>query len=110
ETASFEAQRLALRVSIEREYAEWKAALLEAAPYATGVLVQDRLAFDAARASYEAGKVPFISILESISTYFTDARVYQDRLFHVLWHEASVARLLPMERVAPRALSGSPAS
>jgi outer membrane protein, heavy metal efflux system len=103
ERASLEALRLATRVAVEREYAEWKAAVLEAVPYAGGVLVQDRLAVEAARSSYETGKFPFISILESTNTLFADARAYEERLAHVLWHEANVYRFLPMERVAPRA-------
>jgi cobalt-zinc-cadmium efflux system outer membrane protein len=102
ETAAREALKLSLRVSIERDYAEWKAAVLEAAPYASGVLVQDRLAVDAARASYETGKSPFVSMLEAINTLFIDARAYVERLAHVLWHEAAVYRFAPAERVAPR--------
>jgi outer membrane protein TolC len=103
ERASLEALRRATRVAVEKEYAEWKAAVSEAVPFASGVLVQDRLAVQAARASYEAGKVPFVSILESFSTLFADARAYEERLAHVLWHEASVYRFLPAEPVrSPR--------
>jgi outer membrane protein TolC len=108
EKASLEALKLATRVAVEREYAEWKAAVFEAVPFAGGVLVQDRLAVEAARSSYESGKVPFISILESTNTLFSDARAYEERLAHVLWHEASVYRFLPMERIAPRASGSSP--
>jgi outer membrane protein TolC len=107
ETATREALRLAVRVNVEREYAEWKAALREAAPYATGVLVQDRLAVDAARASYESGKSPFVAMLEAINTLFADARAYVERLYHVLWHEAAVYRFMPAERIAPRAGSSA---
>ncbi|MEO6327160.1 MAG: TolC family protein [Thermoanaerobaculia bacterium] len=106
EAASREAQRRAVRVAVEKEYAAWKGAMNEAVPYASGVLVQDRLAVEAARASYESGRVPFVSMLEALNTLFGDLRTYNETLAHVLWHEAAAYRFLPAERIAPRASMG----
>jgi cobalt-zinc-cadmium efflux system outer membrane protein len=38
------------------------------------LLVQDRLAVDAALASYRTGSVPFVTVLEALSTTFGDRR------------------------------------
>jgi len=97
------ALRLALRASLEKDLAELRGAVREVEPYAKGVLVQDRLSVQSALANYEAGKVPFVTVLEALSTLFSDRRDYTDRLAHVLWHEASLRKLAPAERIAPAA-------
>jgi outer membrane protein TolC len=38
------------------------------------LLVQDRLAVEAALSSYRTGSVPFVTVLEALSTSFTDRR------------------------------------
>jgi len=43
-----------------------------AAIYADGLIPQARLAYEASIASYEAGKVPFLSVLEALSTLYRD--------------------------------------
>lgn len=44
------------------------------------LLVQDRLAVESALASYSSGSVPFVTVLEAISTEFADRRAALARL------------------------------
>lgn len=44
------------------------------------LLVQDRLAVEAALASYRAGSVPFVTVLEAVATEFADRRAALGRL------------------------------
>ncbi len=48
-----------------------------AAVYADGLLPQARLSYEASIASYQAGKVPFLTVLEALST------LYRDRIDHL---------------------------
>jgi outer membrane protein, heavy metal efflux system len=54
------------------------------------LLVQDRLAVDAALASYKTGAVPFVTVLEALSTTFTDRRGAVARLADLLRAEADL--------------------
>ena len=54
------------------------------------LLVQDRLAVDAALASYRTGGVPFVTVLEALSTSFTDRRGAVARLADLLRAEADL--------------------
>lgn len=54
------------------------------------LLVQDRLAVDAALASYRTGSVPFVTVLEAMSTNFTDRRGAIARLADLLRAEADL--------------------
>ncbi len=47
---------------------------------AGGVLVQDRLSVESALASYRSGAVPFVTVLEALSTDFVDRRAAVSRL------------------------------
>jgi hypothetical protein len=40
--------------------------------YEKGIVPQDRLSVESAIASYQAGRVPFVSVLESLGTLFLD--------------------------------------
>jgi hypothetical protein len=58
--------------------------------YADGLIPQSRLAYEAAIASYEAGKVPFLTVLEALSTF------YRDRIDHLrvlAAHERTLASI-----------------
>jgi outer membrane protein TolC len=88
--ASHEGARLSVRAMAERNLAELEAAVREADAYTRGVLVVDGLAVESALASYQAGKVPFVSVLEAFGTLYKDRWEYADRLYHVLWHSASL--------------------
>ena len=65
------------------------------------LLVQDRLALDAALASYRTGAVPFVTVLEALSTNFTDRRGAVARLADLLRADADLREL---------SLDGSPSS
>jgi outer membrane protein TolC len=54
------------------------------------LLVQDRLAVDAALTSYRTGSVPFVTVLEALSTRFTDRRGAVARLADLLRAEADL--------------------
>jgi len=57
------------------------------------LLVQDRLAVDAALASYKTGALPFVTVLEALSTTFTDRRGAVARLADLLRAEADLHEL-----------------
>ena len=54
------------------------------------LLIQDRLAVDAALASYRTGSVPFVTVLEALSTNFTDRRGAIARLADLLRADADL--------------------
>ena len=68
---------------------------------AEALLVQDRLAVDAALASYRTGGVPFVTVLEALSTTFTDRRGAVGRLADLLRADADLREF---------SLDGSPSS
>jgi outer membrane protein TolC len=48
--------------------------------YREGILSVDQLSFDAALASYKTGKVPFVTVLDALSTFYADRAAYLSRL------------------------------
>lgn len=69
-----------------------------------GVLVQDRLSVDAALAGYRSGGVPFVAVLEALSTFYQDRRAAVGRLSGFLRADADL-REAALDRTAP---TGSP--
>jgi cobalt-zinc-cadmium efflux system outer membrane protein len=73
------------------------------------LLVQDRLTVDAALASYRTGAVPFVTVLEALSTNFTDRRGAVSRLADLLRAEADLRELSldgsPSSSAAPKSLA-----
>jgi cobalt-zinc-cadmium efflux system outer membrane protein len=67
---------------------------------AEALLVQDRLAVEAALASYRTGSVPFVTVLEALSTNFTDRRGAIARLADLLRADADL-REFALDRTAP---------
>jgi cobalt-zinc-cadmium efflux system outer membrane protein len=65
------------------------------------LLVQDRLAVDAALASYRTGSVPFVTVLEALSTSFTDRRSAVARLAELFRADADLREF---------SIEGSPSS
>jgi outer membrane protein TolC len=57
------------------------------------LLVQDRLAVDSALASYRTGAVPFVTVLEALSTSYTDRRNAVARLADLLRADADLGEL-----------------
>lgn len=72
--------RLRLRARTEERLALLAQLAEEARLDREALLVQDRLAVEAALASYSAGAVPFITVLEALSTEFSDRRAALARL------------------------------
>ncbi|MCM2255337.1 MAG: TolC family protein [Vicinamibacteria bacterium] len=82
---------LEVRATAQRALAEYVAAVDEARAFEKGVLIADRLAVESTLASYRAGRVPFVSVLEAHTTDFEDRWEYLELLAHVLWHSADLA-------------------
>jgi outer membrane protein TolC len=86
--AARDAMRGRARATAERGLADFRASVLEARTYAQGVLTVDALAVESAIASFQAGKAPFVTVLEAHNALYRDRWQYTDLLFHVLWHSA----------------------
>ena len=67
-----EAVRLQLRYRTEERLAQLEATQKIAGLYGQGIIPQDRMAVDAAVANYQTGKVPFIAVLEALTTLYND--------------------------------------
>jgi outer membrane protein TolC len=67
-----EAVALQLRYRTQERLAQIKAAERIAELYEKGIVPQDRMSVEAAVASYQAGKVPFVAVLEALSTLYAD--------------------------------------
>jgi len=67
-----EAVRAQLRYRTQERLAQLQAAEALARLFSEGVVPQARLAYEAAIAGYQAGKVPFLSVLEALSSLYAD--------------------------------------
>lgn len=83
-----EAAGLRIRAAVEKSYADFKAAVLEARTIEREVLVIDALAVESSLAGFRSGQTPFISVLEAHSVLYQDRRQHAELLFHILWHSA----------------------
>ncbi len=72
-----EAVRARIRSRTREREAQLRAVERMAAVYADGLLPQAELAYEAAVASYQSGKVPFLTVLEALSS------LHRDRLEHL---------------------------
>ncbi|MBX7184242.1 MAG: TolC family protein [Vicinamibacteria bacterium] len=95
--AEQEAMSLKARSSVEKAYADFKAAVLEARTIEREVLVIDALAVESALAGFRSGQTPFIAVLEAHRVLYEDQRQHAELLFHILWHSA-LLDALGMER------------
>lgn len=68
---------LLLRLRTEERVARLRSAEEVAGLYEDGLIPQDEMAVEAAIANYQTGKVPFVSVLESLAT------LYEDRAAHI---------------------------
>ena len=91
--SSAEAMRLRVRANVEKARADLEAAVREAEAYQSGVLAVDALAVESALASFQAGKSPFVAVLEAHNTLYRDRWEQAELLFHILWHSASLDAL-----------------
>jgi outer membrane protein TolC len=67
-----EAVRLQLRYRTEERLAQLQATQKIAGLYGQGIIPQDRMSVDAAVANYQSGRVPFIAVLEALTTLYND--------------------------------------
>jgi outer membrane protein TolC len=71
-----EAVRAQIRFRTREREVELRAAERIAKLYADGLIPQARLSYEAAIANYQAGKVPFLAVLEALSTLYRDRADY----------------------------------
>ena len=71
---------LELEFRTRERYENLNAALKVARVYREGVLPVDQLSLESAIASYRTGKVPFVTVLESLNTLYADRAIYLTRL------------------------------
>jgi outer membrane protein TolC len=64
--------RLMLRFRTEQRLAQLEAAERIAVLYSGGVIPQDRLSVDASMSSYQTGQTPFVTVLETLTTLYSD--------------------------------------
>lgn len=69
-----------LELRTRERAAQFDAALRIAALYRDKVLPLDELSLESALASYQAGKLPFISILDALNTLYSDRAIHAGRL------------------------------
>lgn len=69
-----------LELRTRERLAQLEAALRVAKLYREQILVLDELSLESALASYQAGKVPFITVLDALNTLFNDRALYAGRL------------------------------
>ena len=67
-----ESVRLQLRFRTQERLTQLKATEKVAVLYGEGIVLQDRMSVDAALANYETGKLPFIAVLEALTTLYND--------------------------------------
>jgi len=70
--ARLSAVELQLGLRTEERLAQLAAAREMAALYREGIVPQDRMSVEAAVASYETGRVPFVTVLEALTTLYGD--------------------------------------
>ena len=69
-----------LELRTRERMAQLEAALRIAALYREKVLPLDDISLESALASYQAGKLPFISVLDALNTLYSDRAIYASRL------------------------------
>ena len=85
-----ESFRLQLRFRTQERLIQLKTTERVATLYGEGIVPQDRMSVEAALANYQTGKLPFIAVLEALTT------LYNDRVSHLRLlanHEQTLASL-----------------
>jgi outer membrane protein TolC len=103
-----------LRLRTQERLAQLEAARKIGTLYGEGIVPQDRMSVEAAIASYEAGRVPFITVLESLTTLYGDrstlVRVLADQSrIKASLDEASLETTSDLPAMAPAAMASGPA-
>jgi cobalt-zinc-cadmium efflux system outer membrane protein len=104
-TSESDAVARELELRTRERAAQLDAALQIAALYRDKVLPLDDVSLESALASYQAGKVPFITVLDALNTLYSDRAVYASRLAEsAKWRVA-----LDEASLQPTAMAGTPA-
>lgn len=88
--SAIESLRLELRFRTQERLAQIQTTERVATLYGEGIVPQDRMSLEAAIANYQTGKLPFITVLEALTT------LYNDRAKHLRLlasHEQTLAAL-----------------
>jgi outer membrane protein TolC len=111
--ADTETVRRELELRTLERVAQLESSLRIAALYRDKVLPLDEISLESALASYRAGKVPFITVLDALNTLYSDRAAYQGRLaesakWRVAIDEASLQPVVgPAMSSDPRATTSS---
>jgi outer membrane protein TolC len=87
---ALEAVRLRLRFRTQERLSQLKATERIATLYAEGIIPQGGMSVEAALANYQTGKVPFITVLEALTTLYADRSTHLRLLAR---HEQTLASL-----------------
>ncbi len=88
--SAIQSVRLQLRFRTQERLTQLKTTERIATLYGEGIVPQDRMSVEAALANYETGKVPFITVLEALTTLYSDRATHLRLLAN---HEQTLASL-----------------
>ena len=88
--SAIESVRLQLRFRTQERLTQLKTTERVATLYGEGIVPQDRMSVEAALANYQTGKIPFIAVLESLTTLYNDRATHLRLLAN---HEQTLASL-----------------
>ncbi len=88
--SAIESARLQLRFRTQERLTQLKTGERVATLYGEGIVPQDRMSVEAALANYQTGKVPFIAVLEALTTLYNDRATHLRLLAN---HEQTLASL-----------------
>jgi len=88
--SAVESVRLQLRFRTQERLTQLKTTERIATLYGEGIVPQDRMSVEAALANYQTGKVPFIAVLEALTTLYNDRATHLRLLAN---HEQTLASL-----------------
>ena len=115
--ADTESVRRELELRTRERVEELQSSLRIASLYREKILPLDDISLESALASYQAGKVPFIAVLDALNTLYSDRATYQSRLaesakWRVAIDEASLtpSSAAAMPTTAPSATNSNSSS
>ena len=88
--SAIESVRLQLRFRTQERLTQLKTTEKVAILYGEGIVPQDRMSVEAALANYQTGKLPFIAVLEALTTLYNDRATHLRLLAN---HEQTLASL-----------------
>ena len=88
--SAIESVRLQLRFRTQERLTQLKTTERVATLYGEGIVPQDHMSVEAALANYQTGKVPFIAVLEALTTLYNDRATHLRLLAN---HEQTLASL-----------------